>query len=68
MTLELGEAAEMSGKKPAKEDMASSNKRGQTISPWDLDDSKDRKTGLKIVMRKEEGAGAKTALKVPAAG
>lgn len=33
MALELGEAAEMSGRKPGKEDVASGNKRGQNIFP-----------------------------------
>lgn len=66
--LELGEDAEMSGRKPAKEDMASSNKGGETFSPWDVDDSREIKTGLRIVMRKEEQVGSKTISKVPAAG
>lgn len=40
----------------------------KVFSAWDLDDSVEIKTGLRIVKRKEEGVGAKTALKVPAAG
>lgn len=43
-------------------------KEDKVFSPWDLDDSREKKTGLRIVTRKEEGVGTNTALKVPAAG
>lgn len=40
----------------------------KAFSPWDVDDSREIKTGLRIVMRKEEQVGSKTISKVPAAG
>lgn len=43
-------------------------KEDKIFFPWDLDDNREIRTGLRIVKRKEKGAGAMTALKVPEAG
>lgn len=37
-------------------------KEEKVFSPWDLDEIREINNGLIIVMRKEEGVGAKTAL------
>lgn len=55
VTLELGETAEISGRKPANKDVARNTQEEKVFSPWDLDESMEIETGLQIVKRKEGG-------------
>lgn len=64
VTLELGELQRCQGGNQPRRMGQAVTKEEKVFSPWDL----EIKTGLRIVMRKEEGVGAKTVLKVSAAG
>lgn len=54
MTLELGEAAEMSGRNLPRRTWQAVTQEEKVFSPWGLDDSREIKTGLRVVMRKRK--------------